>query len=89
MEGIICFLRLLMVVILTCLLALDQSGNHGAPSQSHRGDMEKYQRRADNKTRGEEHFLSLHFAVAWLQVSLVTLTLLFYEMGTDVPASAA
>ena len=43
-----------MLVIPACLLALDQSRSHGAPSQSHRGDVEKYQRRAEDKTRGEK-----------------------------------
>lgn len=54
MEGIICFLRLLMPLIPACLLALDQSGSHGALFQSHGGEVQKYRRRAEDKTRREE-----------------------------------
>lgn len=43
-----------MLVVPACLLALDQSGSDGTPSQNHGGDMKKYQRKAEDKTRGEE-----------------------------------
>lgn len=43
-----------MLAIPACLLALDQSGSRGVPSQSHGGEVEKCRRRAQDKTRGEE-----------------------------------
>lgn len=82
MENLICFPRLLMLLIPACLPALDQSGSRGALPQRHRGDVEKCWRRAQDNTggagcyRNQLHFLAFHSAAAWLQVSHITLTLL-------------
>lgn len=94
MEDIICFPRLLMLLSPACLLALGQSGSHGALSQSHRGDVEKYWGRAKDKTRGEEQaakgtgFASCH-CILLQRGSRIATSPFSCAMGTGVPASAA